>query len=693
MKNLFIDIETYNAETNLQTQGLYRYAEGAEIILVGYAVDDGPVKVWEPGEEMGPKVLVDSANDVNGEYRIIAHNAAFERTVFAMQSYKIFTTLAEHDKWHCTMAQALLHGLPGGLQALSEIFKLPFDEAKDKDGRNLVHTFCKPLSDGKRATRETHPAEWEKFKEYCRKDIEAERALYKKMPSWNCNDFEREVYEADRRINDRGFLVDVAFAEAAVKILATEKQARDNKVWEATGGGVTAATRRDKMLEHLLDVYGISLPDMTNSTLTRRMEDPDTPPAVKELIALRLESAGTAPKKYAALLKSVSSDGRLRGTLQYCGASRTGRWTGRIFQPQNLPRPAISAAAVETAIAAVKGGCSDLLYDCLTPILSSALRGVIVAPEGKKLVVADLSSIEGRVLAWLAGEKWKIKAYAEYDKGGGFDMYVQTYARTFRKKPEDVTKKERQLGKVLELALGYGGGVGAFISFANIYHIDLAELSEDMTVFSTDDRRAAKGLWDWSEEEGKTFDLDMQTFMACECIKKMWRDANPAITKFWGDLEQGVKIVAEHPAASLICSAGDELIEIDKSGKWLRIELPSGRYLCYGGIEVDPNRKIRYLGVNPYTRKWSKLEAYGGKLAENVTQAVSRDIFAHGMVEAEAAGYNVVLSVHDELITEVPDTKEYTAEGLSKIMSSAPEWAEGLPLAAAGFEAKRYRKD
>ncbi len=397
MNRLYIDIETYNAKTDLRTQGLYRYAEDAEIMLVGYAVNDGPVKVWTVVEESLPGPLQIAIRDAD-EYQIVAHNAAFERTVFNQRKDGPFRRLADNPNWHCTMAQALLHGLPGSLQSLSEIFKLPYDEAKDKEGHKLVLLFCKPLSDGTRATRKTHPTEWEKFKEYCQKDVEAERALYKKMPMWNCIPFERDVYEVDRKINDRGFLVDVELAEAAVKILAKEKQSRDNKVWESTGGSITAATQRDKLLEHLLDAHGISLPDMANSTLTRRLEDPDTPPAVKELISLRLESAGTAPKKYSALLKSVSSDGRLRGTLQYCGASRTGRWTGKIFQPQNLPRPALPADEIETGIKAVKADVADLLYESVTPILSSALRGVIIAPKGKKLVVADLSSIEGRVL-------------------------------------------------------------------------------------------------------------------------------------------------------------------------------------------------------------------------------------------------------------------------------------------------------
>jgi len=693
MKKLFIDIETYNGKTDLRTRGLYRYAEDAEITLVGYAIDDGPAKVWDVTLDTSvPADLFDLAyRHEKDTYQIIAHNAAFERTVFGHQkSEGIYKILANQDSWHCTMAQALAHGLPGGLPYLSDIFKLPSDKAKDPEGRLLVNLFCKPR-DGKRASRSAHPAEWEKFREYCRRDVEAERALYLKLPAWNCSQSELDIVNLDYEINSRGFRVDVELAEAAVAIVKKEKQTRDNKAFELTGGRVTSGTQRDRMLEHILKEYGVALPDMAESTLTRRIEDPDLPTAVKELIALRLASAGTSAKKYQALLDSVSSDGRLRGTLQYCGASRTGRWTGRIFQPQNLPRPSFGNDEIDAGIKAIKAGSAEYIYDDVTAMASSALRGVIVAPEGKKLAVADLASIEGRVLAWLAGEDWKVKAYADFDNGAGYDMYTRTYARIVNKDPAEVTKKERQLGKVLELALGYGGGVGAFSTFADAYHIDLSELAADMPQYAMADRHNAKELWDKAVERGETCGLEMKTYIACDCVKRMWRRANPATCGFWADVENAA-LSAINDAGANSCRKWGKLEFSRVEKNWLRILLPSGRYLCYAGAKSDGG-KIRYLGSDTYTRRWGYLSTYGGKLAENIVQAVSRDILAHGMVKAEAEGFRAVLSIHDELITEVPDDGKYSSGRLSQLMSSAPSWAEGLPLAAAGFEAERYRKD
>jgi len=690
MKKLFIDIETYNENVVLRTRGLYRYAENAEITLVGYAIDDEPVRVWDVVKESTPGVFMKIANSLDkNEYQIVAHNAAFERTIFSKQD-GLFKALYDRKNWHCTMAQALAHGLPGGLQKLSNIFKLSGDKAKDPEGRAYINLFCSPR-DGKRATRSTHPDEWEKFKEYCRRDVEAERALYYKLPLWNCSQSEPNIFNLDYEINSRGFQVDVDLAKAAVAAVKKEKQAKDNKVFELSGGRVTAGTQRGKMLEHILKEYGVTLPDMTESTLTRRLEDPDLPPAVKELIALRLASAGTSAKKYQALLDSVSSDGRLRGTLQYCGASRTGRWTGRIFQPQNLPRPSFGNDEIDAGIKALKAGSAEYVYGDVTAIASSALRGAIVAPEGKKLAVADLASIEARVLAWLAGEEWKVKAYADFDYGVGYDIYTQTYARIANKDPAEVTKRERQLGKVLELALGYGGGVGAFSTFAAAYRIDLSELAADMSQYAMADRHKAHDLWESAVERGETYGLEMRTFIACDCIKRMWRRANPAIVDFWADVESAALSVINDKGADSYRRCGKlEFSRVEKN--WLRILLPSGRYLCYAGAKSDGG-KIRYLGNDTYTRRWGYQSTYGGKLAENIVQAVSRDILRDAMLEVESRGFKVVLSIHDELITETPDTYNYTAETLSTLMSAAPPWAKGLPLNAAGFEAKRYRKD
>jgi DNA polymerase len=292
------------------------------------------------------------------------------------------------------------------------------------------------------------------------------------------------------------------------------------------------------------------------------------------------------------------------------------------------------------------------------------------------------------MLAWLAGETWKLKAYRDFDNGLGYDMYVLTYAKTFNVKPESVTKSQRQLGKVLELALGYGGGVGAFLTFANGYHVDLNEIESNLRgQIPAEVYQGSENFYEKCVKDKKTYGLSKDVFIACDSIKRMWRAANAMIESLWKTLE--------YDCTTSIVRGGAverERYITDKKGTWLRIKLPSGRYLCYAGAKVSAC-KISYLGVNHYSRKWGRLATYGGKLAENLTQAASRDVLAYGMCLAEDLRYHVVLSVHDELITETPDTPEFNSEALSKIMSTVPPWAMGLPLAAAGFEAKRYRKD
>lgn len=679
MSTLYLDLETFSK--NPLTFGVYKYSEAAEIMLFAYAIDNGPVRVVDCTKESIPDELNDAYD--NCEY-VCAHNSNFDRVILNVCFRK-----REHG-WRDTMIRALAHGLPGGLDLLCQIYKLPEDKAKLKDGRKLVHLFCKPKPDGSRNTSKTHPKEWAQFVKYAGMDIVSMRELDKKLPTWNDTNDERTLWYLDQIINDRGFIVDTSLAECAVRAVSGEKTKRDARTKDKTSGAVNSATQRDAMLKHILEIYGVELPDMQISTLTRRLNDDNLPEPVKELIALRLESSGTATKKYVTLLSAVCKDGRLRGTLQFSGASRTSRWGGRVFQPQNLPRPKFKAAEVEFGIEAIKNEVADLIYDNVTEVASSAIRGVIVAPPGKKLVVSDLSSIEGRKLAWLASETWKLQAYVDYDKGSGYDMYVLTYCKTFNYQPEDVDKKKRQLGKVLELALGYGGGVGAFMTFARNFNIDLNELADGVwDLLPSRIKNEAKALWAWAEEKKKTHALPERTFVALDGIKRMWREANPNIVDFWGRVEDAVRsVIGSEKNGEVIVNS----CKIDRNGRWVRIRLPSGRYICYAGACIDDNQ-IKYLGINQYTRKWCRMSTYSGKLVENITQASSRDILAYGMKLAEAKGYEVVLHVHDELITEVSDTAKYSAKDLSAIMSTNPPWARGLPLAAAGFEGYRYKKE
>ncbi|CDG21667.1 putative DNA polymerase (fragment) [Xenorhabdus poinarii G6] len=443
------------------------------------------------------------------------------------------------------------------------------------------------------------------------------------------------------------------------------------------------------MLRHIASAFDVTLPDLQKSTLERRIADPGIPSALRELLAIRLQSSTTSTSKYKALMNGVNADGRLRGTLQFCGASRTGRWAGRLFQPQNLPRPTLPQDVIDTGIEALKAGCADLLYDDIMQLTSSAVRGVIIAPAGKKLVVSDLSNIEGRMLAWLAGEHWKITAFSEFDKGIGADLYKLAYARAFNIQPDEVTKDQRQIGKVMELGLGYGGGVSAFLTFALTYNMDLDALAAAaLPNIPASVQRDAMSWYKKSVEQKQTHGLSERVFITCDSLKRMWRNAHPKTVSFWYELEEAVKRAISSSNVTITCRK----LRIRRDGAWLRVVLPSGRAVCYPAPRVDDGQ-ISYMGTNPYSRKWQRLKTYGGKLVENVTQAAARDVLAGNMPRIEEAGYDIVLTVHDEVLTEAPDTLNYSHEHLSTLLATNPDWAPDLPLSAGGFEAYRYKKD
>ena len=322
-------------------------------------------------------------------------------------------------------------------------------------------------------------------------------------------------------------------------------------------------------------------------------------------------------------------------------------------------------------------------------LTSSALRGCITAPAGKKLIVSDLSNIEGRVLSWLAGEAWKQDAFRQYDEGTGPDLYKLAYARAFNISHEDVTKYQRQIGKVMELGLGFGGGVAAFLTFALVYGLDLEELATAaLPNIPRDVQREAKSWYDESVKRKATYGLTERVFIVCDSLKRLWRRAHPETCDFWFQLERTVRAAIATPKKTLYCG----YLKVSRDGAWLRIQLPSGRALCYPSPSIEKGN-ITYMGINSYSRKWQRLKTYGGKLVENVTQAAARDVLAGNMPLIEDAGYSIVLTVHDEVICEAPDTDDYTDAALSSLLSTNPTWAPDIPLNAGGFEALHYRKE
>jgi DNA polymerase bacteriophage-type len=656
MTTLWLDLETYS--TVPIKHGAHRYAEEAEVLLVAVAVDGEPTQVWDCTQGHADwrkrlQALINAADTV------VIHNSAFDRTV--LRHCGVHVPL---EKVEDTMVLALAHSLPASLGTLCDILGVPVDKAKDKSGKKLIQLFTKPCPRNwkiRRATAETHADEWQEFIEYARLDVDAMRNIYGRIPRWNYTPSERHLWQLDQGVNDRGIAVDVDLAKAAIRAFRRASGSLATRAASLTGGAVPNTTQREKLLQYLRTSRGLELDDLTKATVETLLKG-ELDPLTRELLEIRQQASATSPAKYGALMDAASADGRLRGTMQFCGAGRTGRDAGRIFQPQNLPRSPdwFDGDVQEQTIVAFKTDCEDILYDNVSERCAFAVRGCLVAAKGKKFAIADLSNIEGRVLAWMAGEEWKIEAFKAYDRGEGPDLYKVTAGRILGKDPFDVTKAERQTqGKVPELAGGYGGGLGAYRKMG-----------------------------------GDTFNaMDDEEIME---IVHGWRRGHPATKKLWYDIEGAARAAVRADGESF--GVRGDMVRFDRmqgpDGVWyVRCRLPSGRYLCYRSMHINEDSKLVYEGMNQFTRKWELQETYYGKLVENIVQAVARDVFMTGMRRAEENDYPVVLRVHDELVCEVPDHKGYDAGTLAAMMSTNPSWSIGLPLSAAGFEGLRYRKE
>ena len=766
MRNSFHDTETFSPVPI--KNGTWAYAEKAEIMLWAYALEDGEIRVWDRMNgtvnwqddlsglwESAP--CVDLPEDLeqmvlDPDTLIWFHNGQmFDFPVMKHSMPEVEDRIPETRR-RDTMVQAYCHGLPGALDKLGTALNVSEDKRKSKRGKALVQLFCKPNKDGTRNTKQTHPKEWQEFIEYAGGDITTMREAHRLMPAWNYRGRHLELAHLDAKINARGFAVDRELATAALRATAAERARLATSTQALTDGEVQAATQRDALMKHILTAHGVELPDMRADTLERRLQDENLPDTVKQLIAIRLQASMNSVSKYTALLKGVSSDGRLRGGAQFRGAFRTGRWAHRLFQHGNMPRMDAEAIGrwwgipankvkdkhirkyVESGIASLLEGCEDLTHGEVMRLCSMTVRGVIIAPPGKKLVVADLSNIEGRVAAWLASEEWKLQAFRDYDTiigadadgepiRKGPDLYRLAYARAFQIPVEEVTKDQRQIGKVMELMLQYGGGVGAFLTGAATYGIDLEQMAEAAYPSLPADvvEEAARFLaWlyetalekkrDAAKKRNKAdpdFDastihlteaemlecrlgLTERVFVVCDSLKRMWRRAHPAISSYWGELEDAVKYVINTPGETVVCRK----VKVRRDGGWLRIALPSGRALCYPAPQIDKKTgAITYMGLNQYTRQWERISTYGGKALEQCTQATACDQLGDCMLIVEADGYEGVFHVHDELACEVPDTEVFTHERVAELLCSDLGWNAGLPLAAAGFTCYRYRKE
>lgn len=1041
MSVLFTDLETFSPVPI--NHGTHAYAEQAEIMLWPYAIDNGAPKCWDvtTGSRM-PSDLEDALSDER--VLTVWHNGGMFDRVVLLHAMGIDLPI---ERIHDTMVRAMAHSLPGSLDKLGDILQL--DMRKDKRGKDLIQLFCKPRPKNmklRRATSATHPKEWQEFIEYALADIPPMRELYRKLPRWNYQGAELELWHLDQRINMRGVAIDRELATAAIATSSIAQTSLARQAQELTDGAVQAATQREAMLGYIRDMFDVELPDLRGSTVEKFLDTQDDMPAeLRELLLVRASASKTSVSKYKKILNYLSSDDRLRGILAFCGASRTGRWAGRGPQFHNMPRPAHKQKAIDCAVEHIKAGSLDLVEPDVMGLVSSAIRGCIVAPPGKKLCVADLSNIEGRVLAWLAGELWKLQAFRDYDTIIGYDaegkeirkghdLYALAYAKSFGVTPEAVMDNKdhgdgsmRQVGKVMELACiaegqlvltntglvpiehvstgmqvwdgvefvrhkgvicrgikevftydgleatadhlvwvegtnrpihlgvasssgqrlvksgagrrpirvgyhyfpgaplyagvvyvhgagamqrlrgckldslrqldqrqkqgmptlfpaeahtemareafggsegalhqqefpamgplrrsgdsvrickcyrsgyvdiaesgitatrsgtgsdrqrcglcseesalgieapksvqsgaqhiarlaprgmavqpgtcnetpacrddtgrdicrraesckretqgvarnarearvfdiveagprnrftvsgclvhncGYQGNVGAFITFATAYGIDLEAMAANAIDSIPEGTKAeARDFMEWlyskepktnaqhwieehghskpeAERESKThrqasrYGLSENAFIVCNSFVRLWREAHPATVDFWKKVGDAAVQATANPGQRY--KAG--YVTAIRTGNWLRLILPSGRALCYPSPKLDDKGQLSYMGINQYTRKWERIPTYSGKLVENLGQGVARDVLAANMPRIDGDGYEIVLSVHDELLTETPDTDEYSVDKLVELMSAVPEWAPGLPLAADGFEAYRYRK-
>ena len=662
MKETLVDIETYS-EVDIKTCGLYRYATDPsfEILLIAWATDEGcgfgetqccDLATGDPF----PAELLEAFQ--SGTVRLIAHNASFERVCFSVHLQRHFPgqylqpgTFLSPDNWLCTMVMAGSLTLPLALKDVGEVLKTA--QQKDKEGERLIKLFsmpCKPTKSNGYRTRnlpQHYPADWAKFKGYCIQDVNTEIDIYKRLRRFPMPDREWHHYRVNERVNDRGVKIDTELVQQAIACDLMLSDAMTKKAYELTG---LENPNSVSQLKSWLDERGIPMDSLGKKDVAQmigKLDKNGVDEEAMDMLKLRLQMAKSSVKKYQAAERCVCPDGRARGLFQFYGASRTGRYSGRNIQLQNLPQNHIST--LEQARDLVKMGCFDMvesIYGNTPDVLSQLIRTMLVPKEGCEFIVADFSAIEARVLAWEAEEQWVLDAFEN-----GEDLYCATASQMFHVPvvKHGVNGELRQKGKIATLACGYGGSSGALISMGALQ----------------------MGL---KEEELPE-------------IIDSWREANPKIVQYWWDVEKAAMTAYKTGERSEI---GKIAFEFWSGTLWM--VLPSGRRLAYIKPRTQPNRfgrmSLTYEGVGQ-NHKWSRQETYSGRLVENATQAIARDILAEAMARMEDYGLSIVGHVHDEVIIEAPIGK-YTVDEVCKLMAVKPDWCEGLPLSAAGYLAPAY---
>lgn len=643
MHTLHIDLET-RSSVDLVKCGVYRYAEEASILMVAWALDDAPVQLWDctDGSQM-PRSL--EAQLLDPAVIKVGHNANFERTLIKA----VWGIPCPPEQWRCTAVMAYANGLPGSLGECAHVLGLA--EQKDPVGKKLIKMFSMPQKPTKKQpkvwlTAADRPEEWAQFKAYCIKDVEVERAIHHSL-----RDLPRQEWELwciDQHANDTGLRVDMQLAQAAIQIDDVQTTKLLKEAEQITG--LSNPNSVAQLKKWLLEEHGEAITSLSKeavSGLTDKLNG-----NAQRMLEIRAQLGKTSVDKYRAMERSVCSDGRVRGLLQFYGASRTGRWAGRLIQVQNLPRPSVEdSSALDAMRQAAKLGDAELLqmiYGNPALVLSDLIRTALTADHDHRLIVCDESAIEARVLAWLAGEPWRLEVFNTHGK-----IYEASASQMFKVPLEKIKKGNpeyalRQKGKVSELALGYQGGPNALITMGALK----MGIPED----------ELQGLVD------------------------AWRGANKKVVALWYQLEGDAKR----------CIRERIPVTRDKYGftmdsKTLLMHLPSGRALSYWNARIQDSQ-IKFDGMNQTTKKWETQAAYGGNLCNNLTQATARDCMADAMFRMRDAGYQIRMTVHDEVVAEMPEGVGSIKE-VEQLMGTPIKWADGLPLKGAGFESHYYKKD
>lgn len=644
MDTLAIDIETYS-DVSLPDCGVHRYAasEQFEILLFAYSLNDEPTRIIDlaSGQTMPDEIMECLMDDSVVK---TAFNAAFERNCIN----RFFGLSLKPEGWRCTAVQASMLSLPLSLEGVGGALNL--DKKKMSEGKDLIRYFCMPCKPTKANGGRTRnlpsdaPEKWELFKTYCIRDVDVEKQIRSKLAKFPIPDREQELYCMDQRINDRGIMVDRELISHAVACDLLYKEAASKRAYEISG---LENPNSVSQLKDWLNEKGIEVDSLAKAAVEELVEK--TEGEVSEMMKLRLSMSKTSVKKYEAMERSVCPDGRVHGLLQFYGANRTGRWAGRLVQIHNLPQNHMED--LELARSIVKEGRYDLvelLYDSTPEVLSELIRTAFVAKPGCRFIVSDFSAIEARVMGYLAGEGWVMEEF----RGAG-KIYEQTASKMFHIPIKEITKGSpyRARGKVASLACQYGGAEGALVSMGALNFVEEEEL---------------KGL------------------------VQSWWTANPHIVNYWYEIDGAVKAAVKERKMTTVGR-----VTVYYQSGMLKIALPSGRVLSYVRPRMTVNRfgseSVSYEGVGT-NRKWTRIESYGAKFCENIVQATARDVLAEAMLRLGKKGFDIVCHIHDEVVLEVPEGIS-SVEEVNEIMAVCPDWCEGLPLKAAGFESPFYKKD